>query len=787
MTQKGSRRISAGVILLTTICVTFVSYVVAQEEKPVERGLAPVKSEPASSTNLGYTERHALIIGIDEYQDPAFPDLSHAGADATGIAKLLVEHLKFDENRVRLILNDDATKEGIERELEDWASDPDTIGENDLLVVFFAGHGETRDLGRRGKRGYIVPIDGRKRDGKAVWSSLVAMPDLEEVSESVPAKHVLFILDCCFGGLAVTRAPPPVAAGLGNRARQAMTAGNAEQAVLDGGGGGHSVFTAAVLDALRGQADLDGDKVVTFGELYNHVGRTVETRTQQRQTPLQATFPDHEGGCVALFPPGVKPIATTVADRLLAYEKTQGELLKEVLRLADVMDIRLRIEEADDLWPCVPEKVAPMSNWLVEAKELVSRRTSHEESLLRIRQEAYLKQVVAGLIEEGETSEPNWDRAEKTSRWRYETTERLLEELGKLDAVVADVQKRLTFARTVREESIEKYEVEWEEAITSIRDECQQYNGFELKPKVGLVPIGRDPDSGLWEFAHIQTGEIPDRTADGELWLAEEMGIVFVLIPGGTFRMGAQRTDPDAPNYDKDAESDEGPVHDVTLDPFFLSKYEMTQAQWERFVGKNPSTYRAHSYRSNWDRTPTRKRKRLMGLHPVEQVSWEDCRDVMRRLSLTLPTEAQWEYAARAGTDTVYFTGNEVASLQGSANQPDSFAAKNGAPSSWDFEEKIDDGYVVHAPVGRFDANRFGLHDVHGNVWEWCRDVGVSYATQVNPGDGERPTQGARNRVSRGGGFTSSASSARCAFRSSYTPEYRYDSLGLRPSRVATK
>ncbi len=758
----------------------------AQEEKPpAERGVAPVKDDSPSTSNLGYTSRHALIIGIDEYEDPAFPDLGHAAADAKGIAKLLVDHLKFEEDRVRLILNQDATQQNIHRELEDWACNPDTIGEEDLLVVFFAGHGETRDLGRRGKRGYLVPVDGSKRDERAVWSSLVAMPFFEEVSEAVPAKHVLFILDCCFGGLAVTRAPPPVAAGLSNRARQAITAGNAEQAVLDGGGGGHSVFTAAVLDALRGQADLDGDKVVTFGELFNHVGRTVETRTEQRQTPLQATFPDHEGGCVALFPPGIKPAATTVADRLLALEKTKDELLDEVFRLSDVTDIRRRVREAVELWPCVPEKVAPMANWLVESKDLVSRRPAHEESLLRIRQEAYLKQVVAGLIEEGDTSEPNWDKAEKRSRWRYETTQELLEDLGKLEAVVADVEKRLAFARTVREETIEKYDVEWEVAIASIRDECPQYTDLTLKPQIGLVPIGRDPDSGLWEFAHLQTGEIPERTADGQLWLSEEMGIVFVLIPGGTFRMGAQKADPSMPNYDPPAKGDEGPVNEVTLVPFFLSKYEMTQAQWERFVGKNPSRYGAHDYGANWDRTPARKRRRLMGLHPVEQVSWEDCRDVMGRLDLTLPTEAQWEYAARARTSTVFWTGKEVTSLQGAANLADEFAKANGG-ETWQCENELDDGYLVHAPVGRFKANRFGLHDVHGNVWEWCRDGYGLYNLPVTPANGERVVSGPSSRVIRGGSFNDTAVYARSAYRSYYTPEFRVSFLGLRPARVAT-
>ncbi len=759
----------------------------AQEEGPAaERGVAPIKDDDPSTSSLGYSARHALIIGIDQYADPGFPDLGHAAADAKGIAKLLVDHLYFDEDRVRLILNQDATQQNIHRELEDWACNPDTIGKNDLLVVFFAGHGVTRDLGSRGKRGYLVPVDGRKRDGSEAWSSLVAMPFFEEVSEACPAKHVLFILDCCFGGLAVTRAPPPVAAGLSNRARQAITAGNAEQAVLDGGGGGHSVFTAAVLDALKGQADLDGDKVITFGELFNHVGRIVETKTSQRQTPLQATFPDHEGGCVALFPPGIKPAATTVADRLMALERTAEERLEEIERLADIVGIGELVLEADKLWPCVSEKVAPMANWLVEAKDLVSRRPAHEESLLRIRQEAYLKQVVAGLMKEGDTSEPDWGRTEKASRWRYQTTQKLLKDLEELSSTVTDVEKRITFARTVQQETIEKYDVEWEEAIASIRDECPQYTDLTLKPQIGLVPLGRDPDSGLWEFAHIQTGEIPERTADGELWLSEEMGIVFVLIPGGTFGMGAQKTDPSMPNFDPQADSDESPVHEVTLVPFFLSKYEMTQTQWERFVGRNPSRYGAHEYFTSWDRTPARKRRRLMGLHPVEDVSWEDCQDVMRRMDLTLPTEAQWEYAARAGTSTVFWTGNEVTSLQGAANLADEFASRNGGASSWKYESGLNDGYTVHSPVGRFKANRFGLHDVHGNVWEWCRDGYGLYNLPVAQANGERQVSGPRYRVSRGGSFNSPAVYARSAYRGFNTPEPRSNNLGLRPARVAT-
>ncbi len=454
--------------------------------------------------------------------------------------------------------------------------------------------------------------------------------------------------------------------------------------------------------------------------------------------------------------------------------------------LGDIWKVIQLQKGAKRLWPCIPSMVAPMGNWLVDAKAVVSRRASHAEASLRVRQEVYLKQVVSGILQEGQDEEPIWEKADPSLAWRHSVLIDLLSQLDDLETTVTDVEKRLTFARTVHQETIEKYDVEWEEAITSIRDECPQYTDLTLKPQLGLVPIGRDPDSGLWEFAHLQTGEIPDRDENGELVLTEEMGIVFVLIPGGMFRMGAQKTDPDAPNYDKDAQSDEGPVLEVTLDSFFLSKYEMTQTQWERFVGKNPSLYGAHDYRANWDRTPARKRKRLMGLHPVEQVSWDECEDAMRRLDLMLPTEAQWEFAARAGTSTFYFPGNEVTSLQGTANIADGFAEKNGGSSSWKYESGFDDGYTVHSPIGRFKANRFGLHDVHGNVNEWCRDWYGLYNLPVTPGNGERKVSGARLRVYRGGGFASTASVARSAYRNHSAPDSRYNYLGCRPSRRIT-
>ena len=124
-------------------------------------------------------------------------------------------------------------------------------------------------------------------------------------------------------------------------------------------------------------------------------------------------------------------------------------------------------------------------------------------------------------------------------------------------------------------------------------------------------------------------------------------GIVLVLIPAGTFWMGASENETE-PNYDVHAMTNERPVQEVRLDAFFISKYEMTQEQWSRTAGTDPSIY---------DDFQKRDFGEAVLLHPVENVTWSECEETLRRLGLVLPTEAQWEYAARAGRITEYSWG----------------------------------------------------------------------------------------------------------------------------------
>ena len=339
-------------------------------------------------------------------------------------------------------------------------------------------------------------------------------------------------------------------------------------------------------------------------------------------------------------------------------------------------------------------------------------------------------------------------------------------ETGLIDGVSPEhgwgIRRRLTYAETIESRSVsgERAAPLWAKAIASIgdREACPAYGGLRIAPQLGLVPLGRDPDSGLFEFAHLATGEPAERGAEGRLALKEETGLVFVLLPGGTAQIGAQRKDPNGPNYDPNAESIEYPVDIVTESPFFLSKYEMTQGQWLRMTGGNPSAFPAMTEVAGKTTTP---------LHPVENVSWTACTETLRRLGLELPAEVQWEYAARAGTTTPWPTGSEKESLNGAANLADVSYRRVRKEALVYHENWLDDGYYAHGPVGTRSANAFGLHDVIGNVGEWSRSRGGQ--------DG--------GLVYRGGSFEDTAAKARSAARDKGLPEYSSLKLGLRPAR----
>jgi formylglycine-generating enzyme required for sulfatase activity len=226
--------------------------------------------------------------------------------------------------------------------------------------------------------------------------------------------------------------------------------------------------------------------------------------------------------------------------------------------------------------------------------------------------------------------------------------------------------------------------------------------------------------------------------------LVDRFGIDFVLIPAGTFQMGSKR-----------GSDDEKPVHTVRLSrPFYLGIYPVTQRQWEAVMGSNPSRFQGPE-------------------HPVEQVSWDKVQEFIRSLNThegralyRLPTEAEWEYAARAGATGDYCFGDDVTQL---------------AQYAW-YEDNAR-GTTHH--VGQLRPNIWGLYDMHGNVWEWVQDWydNQEYARRAATGtavvDPAGPAAGS-GRVDRGGSWLHAARNCRSAHRDSDAPGLRYGTLGLR-------
>ncbi len=215
-----------------------------------------------------------------------------------------------------------------------------------------------------------------------------------------------------------------------------------------------------------------------------------------------------------------------------------------------------------------------------------------------------------------------------------------------------------------------------------------------------------------------------------------------------------------SPESEEDRSDDEGPQHRVTISSgYWIGKYEVTQRQYERIIGVNPSYFKGADF-------------------PVEHVSWDDaqafCRKLQGRLprelagkTARLPTEAEWEYACRAGTITPFYYGDSLDSSMANFDGNNPY----GGGREGEYRERT-------TPVGSFQPNAWGLYDMHGNVWEWCQDWYGEYPSgaatdPTGPGSGEE-------RVLRGGSWNDRAGYCRSADRFLYDPVTRYVSLGFR-------
>lgn len=250
--------------------------------------------------------------------------------------------------------------------------------------------------------------------------------------------------------------------------------------------------------------------------------------------------------------------------------------------------------------------------------------------------------------------------------------------------------------------------------------------------------------------------------------LSNEVNLRMMQIPGGTFNMGAPENEPGSLDREK-------PQHEVNIETFFLGKYPVTQAQW-RFIAKlaplemelplNPSRFEGNN-------------------NPVERISWYEAIEFCQRLSrhsrrqYYLSSEAQWEYACRAGTTTPFHFGNtltaELANYRGTDNEKYNWSGSYGSGPKGEYRETT-------TPVDYFEvANAFGLCDMHGNIWEWCADTWHdNYEGAPTDGSAWLDKIEESNRIIRGGSWDGNPRDCRSATRDLNWPEAHSYVVGFR-------
>jgi len=253
------------------------------------------------------------------------------------------------------------------------------------------------------------------------------------------------------------------------------------------------------------------------------------------------------------------------------------------------------------------------------------------------------------------------------------------------------------------------------------------------------------------------------------------IGMKFMLIPAGTFLMGS-------PEDEQDRGKDEGPQHELEIPrPFYMGMYQVTQEEYQRLLGDNPSWFCESSEGAQKVKSLDTRR------HPVECISWNDAVAFCRKLSdqseekkkgrvYRLPTEAEWEYACRGGAKSSipFYLGDSLSSTQANFDGNHPYNAAKGP-----YRERT-------TPVGSYKPNAWGLFDMHGNVWEWCQDwYEQNYYNQSPRQDPQGPQNGTR-RVLRGGSWGSNGRNCRSAYRGGDAPGYRDYVIGFRLVCVAS-
>ncbi|MBD6620105.1 SUMF1/EgtB/PvdOfamily nonheme iron enzyme [Komarekiella sp. 'clone 1'] len=683
----------------------------------------------------------ALLIGISEYE-PDLNPLPSAVKDVEAMRRVLVnpEMGDFAEANITVLKNPQR------QEIEDAIYNLFTNRQkDDLLLFYFSGHGIKDERGKL----YLSTRATKKQNGKLVTPSAVAANVLHDNINDSRSQRQVVILDCCFSG-AIAQGMTVKDDGnvnvqeqLGGKGRAILTSSTSTQYSFEQQDSELSIYTRYLVEGIeKGAADKDGDGWISVDELHEYAS----TKVQEAAPAMTPKFYPVEEGYRIFIAKSSKD------DPSLKYRKEAESRAKSgkgkfsVFAIEIMESKRIEWELSEDEAKAIREEV------LQPYLEYERKRVQYEQALIRAVNEEYPfnedelqeYQQYLGLRDEDIAAIKQRVLAPKQAEYERQQQEaerlRQEQEQAEYQRQQAELQKQQE-----RTSSTPVFQPQFPPSIQTQPFEFE-FATLTLKSS-GFLGMGK-------------TCEINRSWGQAEFF-SESLGngvvLEMIAIPGGRFLMGSPENEPER-------DDSESPQHTVTIQPFFMGKFAVTQAQWaavailpkvEIDLKPDPSNFKGAK-------------------RPVECVSWNDTIEFCARLSnktgktYRLPSEAEWEYACRARTTTPFFFGETITTDLANYNGNYTY----GSRSKGKYRQQATD-------VGNFPPNSFGLFDMHGNTSEWCQDSWHKNYEGA-PADGGAWINGNDQRLLRGGSWYNGPGRCRSAYRVRLTPGGRNAYFGFR-------
>lgn len=775
----------------------------------------------------------ALIIGIGQYRYVK-PPLATAVNDTRAVAKILMDRYGFSKDRVLTLYDEKATRKNIHGAFTRLIRE---TGPKDLVMIYFAGHGELWYQGRSSfeihdpeekKRmkqfglGFWIPVDAHP--GRP--DEYVANSAIRDYLSQLNVAHLLVLSDSCYSGALLRRTfdpkyqDPALNESLSLRSRMLIASGGLhpvpDRSILNRCAG-HSTFACYLLKFL----EEERSGYLTARMLFSRLYEPVVSNSDQEPQMADLKNLGHEGGQFVFLAGGSIMVNTPVSaptGTLVVKSRPSGArvyvdgnprdntplILKNIptgrMRIKGVLEgyrdreegvyiragretaitlvldkiagtVAVRSEPAGAVWYLDGAYVGVTPDEMKDVPVGPHRVTVRKEGYPDWHKEIVVKDEEQAIIEAGLGS---------TKGRLYVNTEPSDAQVMIMN-IVPPYKAGIALSQGAYDVKVTANgHVPWRQTVTLTA-------GKEKRIRVTLSPIP------------IRQEPATREPLPGETWIEPVTGMEFVWVPGGCFQMG--QTDAEKQYLIKEAGEEiyktyyerELTRHKVCVDGFWMGKCEVTRGQFRAFV--RDSGYRTDAEKQGYawafNKKTDWKWKQLSGYdwkkvgynqddnHPVACVSWNDATAFAQWLSeksgrkIHLPMEAQWEYAARGGVESMRYWGSDESDFCLYANAADK--GHNYSPSF-----PCDDGYQFTAPVARYKPNPFGLYDMLGNVWEWCADwYGKNYYSHSPKKNPLGPARGSF-RVLRGGSWSDYPKCVRCATRGRGDPGGRGTGSGFR-------